>query len=135
MGRLTKKTHFLPINLRIYIQKLSHIYINGIVRLHGVLSSIISYRDPKFTFRFWQTVQEVLGTKLILSSAYHFQTDGQSKRTIQTLEDLLKTCVFDHLDNWDEILPLVEFTYNNNYQASIGMTPFEALYEKFILII
>ena len=74
--------------------------------------------------------RQALGTKLRLSSAYHPQTDGQSKRTILSLEDLLRTCVLDHLDSWDEILPLVEFTYNNSYQASIRMTPFEALYER-----
>jgi len=94
--------------------------------LHGVFSSIISVRDLRFTFRFWQTLQEALGTRLKLSLAYHPHIDGQSKRTIQSLEDLFKSCVLDHLDNWDEILPLVEFTYNNSYQVSIGMAPFEA---------
>jgi len=98
--------------------------------LHGVPSSIVSDRDPRFTSRFWQTLQEALGTKLRLSSAYHPHTDGQSERTIQSLEDLLRTCVLDHLGSWDEILPLVEFTYNNSYQASIGMAPFEALYGR-----
>ena len=130
VDRLTKTTHFLPIDLRISMQKLAQIYIDEIVRLHGVPSSIVSYRDPRFTSRFWQTLQEALGTKLRLSSAYHPQTDGQSGRTIQSLEDLLRTCVLDHLGSWDEILPLVEFTYNNSYQASIGMAPFEALYGR-----
>jgi len=112
------------------MRKLAQIYIDEIVRLHGVPSSIVSDRDPRFTFRFWQTLQEALGTKLRLSSAYHPQSDGQSERTIQSLEDLLRTCVLDHLGSWDEILPLVEFTYNNSYQASIGMAPFEALYGR-----
>jgi len=71
-----------------------------------------------------------LGSKLRMSSAYHAQTDGQSKRVIQSLEDLLRTCVLDHLGSWNEVLPLVEFTYNNSYQASIGMTPYEALYGR-----
>jgi len=91
---------------------------------------MISNRDLKFTSRFWQTLQEALGTKLRLSSAYHPQIDGQLERTIQSLEDLLRTCVLDHLASWDEILPLVKFTYNNSYQASLGMTPFEALYGR-----
>jgi len=112
------------------MQKLAHIYTNKIVKLHGVPSSIVSDRDPKFTSRFWKTLQEALRTRLRLSSAYHPQIDGQSERTIQSLEDLVRTCVLDHLGSWDEILPLVEFTYNNNYQASIGMTPFEALYGR-----
>jgi len=71
-----------------------------------------------------------MGSRLRMSSAYHPQTDGQSKRVIQSLEDLLRTCILDHLGNWDEVLPLVEFTYKNNYKASIGMAPYEALYGR-----
>jgi len=80
--------------------------------------------------RFWKTLQEALGTKLRLRPAYHPQTDEQSERTIQSLEDLLRTCVLDRLGNWDEILPLVEFTYNNSYQASIRMDPFKELFGR-----
>jgi len=94
---LTKTTHFLPIDLRISMQKLAQIYIDEIVRLHGVPSRIVSDRDPRFTSRFWQRLQEALGTKLRLSSAYHPQTDGQLEITIQPLENLLKTLVLDHL--------------------------------------
>jgi len=65
-----------------------------------------------------------------MSSAYYPQTDGQSERTIQSLEDLLRTCVLDHLETWSDVLPLVEFTYNNSYHSSIGMTPYEALYGR-----
>jgi len=65
-----------------------------------------------------------------MSSAYHPQTDGQSERTIQSLEDLLRTCILDHLGAWDEVLPLIEFTYNNSFHASIGMAPYEALYGR-----
>jgi len=71
-----------------------------------------------------------MGSKLTMSSTYHPQTDGQSERTIQSLEDLLRTCILDHLGAWDEVLPLIEFTYNNNFHASIGMAPYEALYGK-----
>ena len=92
--------------------------------------SIVSDRDPRFTSWFWQTSQEALGTKLTMSSAYHPQTDGQSERTIQSLEDLLRTCILDHLSAWDEVLPLIEFTYNNSFHASIGMAPYEALYGR-----
>ena len=69
-----------------------------------------------------------MGSKLRLSSAYHPQTDGQSERTIQSLEDLLRVCVLEQGGTWDSHLPLIEFTYNNSYHSSIGMTPFEALY-------
>ncbi|GAU35775.1 hypothetical protein TSUD_61360 [Trifolium subterraneum] len=86
--------------------------------------------DPKFTSRFWESLQEALGTKLRLSSAYHPQTDGQSERTIQSLEDLLRACVLEQGESWDSCLPLIEFTYNNSFHSSIGMAPFEALYGR-----
>ncbi|XP_052732384.1 uncharacterized protein LOC128196192 [Vigna angularis] len=130
VDRLTKSAHFLPVNLKMSMTNLAKLYIIEIVRLHGVPSSIVSDRDTRFTSRFWQSLQGELGSKLQMSSAYHPQTDGQSERTIQTLEDLLRTCVLDHLGAWDEVLPLVEFTYNNSYQSSIGMAPFEALYGR-----
>src|ERR1044072_1054310 len=78
----------------------------------------------------------LLGTKLKLSSGYHPQADGhgQYERTIQSLEDLLRACVLDHKGSWDEFLPLVEFTYNNSFHASIGMTPYEVLYGRRCLI-
>jgi len=81
--------------------KLAQLYIKEIVRLHGVPSSIVSDRDPRFTSRFCQTLESVLGNKLTMSSAYHPQTDGQFERTIQSLEDLLQTCILDHLGVWD----------------------------------
>jgi len=106
VDRLTKSAHFLAMNLRMSMAKLAQLYVKEIVRLHGIPSSIVSDRDPRFTSRFWQTLQEALGTKLTMSSAYHPQTDGQSERTIQSLEDLLRTCILDHLGAWDEVLPL-----------------------------
>ncbi|CAJ2638263.1 unnamed protein product [Trifolium pratense] len=112
------------------VPKLAEIYVEQIVKLHGIPTSIISDRDPRFTSRFWESLQEALGTKLRLSSAYHPQTDGQSERTIQSLEDLLRACVLEQNVNWDSCLPLVEFTYNNSYHSSIGMAPFEALYGR-----
>ena len=130
MDRLTKCAHFLPFNQKMSLDKLAELYVKEIVRLHGVPESIISDRDPRFTSRFWQSLQNTLGTQLKMSSAYHPQTDGQSERTIQSLEDLLRTCVLDHLGTWSEVLPLVEFTYNNTYHSSIGMAPYEALYGR-----
>jgi len=128
VDRLTKSAHFLAMNLRMSMAKLAQLYIKEIVRLHGVPSSIVSDRDPRFTSQFWQTLQNAMGSKLTMSSAYHPQTDGQSERTIQSLEDLLRTCILDHLGAWDEVLPLVEFTYNNSFHAS--MAPYEALYGR-----
>ena len=65
-----------------------------------------------------------------MSTTFHPQTDGQSEMTIQVLEDMLRACVLDHQGSWEEHLPLVEFAYNNNYQASIQMAPYEALHER-----
>ncbi|WVZ24644.1 hypothetical protein V8G54_003188 [Vigna mungo] len=130
VDRLTKSAHFLPINLKMPMSKLAQLYIKEIVQLHGVPSGIVSDRDPRFTSRFWQALQQEMGSKLQMSSAYHPQTDGQSERTIQTLEDLLRTSVLDHLGVWDEVLPLTEFTYNNSFHSSIGMAPYEALYGR-----
>lgn len=98
--------------------------------LHGVPLSIVSDRDSRFTSRFWQSFQKSLGTKLNLSTAYHPQTDGQSERTIQTLEDMLRACVIDLGGSWDHHLPLMEFSYNNSYHTSIQAGPFEALYGR-----
>ena len=130
MDRLTKSAHFIAVNTRYSLERLAQLYIKEVVRLHGVPASIISDRDPRFTSRFWKSLQEALGTKLRLSSAYHPQTDGQSERTIQSLEDLLRACVLDQIGNWNECLPLVEFTYNNSFHASIRMAPYEALYGR-----
>ncbi|GJX35971.1 putative reverse transcriptase domain-containing protein [Tanacetum coccineum] len=111
-------------------ERLAKIYIDEIVARHGVSVSIISDRDGRFTSRCWQTVQKALGTRLDMSTAYHPQTDGQSERTIQTLEDMLRACVIDFGGSWDVHLPLAKFSYNNSYHSSIRCAPFEALYGR-----
>ena len=88
IDRLTKSAHFLPINEKFSLEKLGQLYLKEIVVRHGVPVSIVSDRDPRFTSRFWKRFQEHLGTKLNMSTAYHPQTDGQSERTIQTIEDM-----------------------------------------------
>nr|GEZ26086.1 putative reverse transcriptase domain-containing protein [Tanacetum cinerariifolium] len=128
VDRLTKSAHFLPMKKTDSIKKLAQLYLKEIVCRHGVPVSIISNRDSLFTSRFWKTLQEALRTQLNLSIAYHLETDGQSKRTTQTLEDILRACVIDFGISWDRHLPLVEFSYNNSYHVSIKATPFEALY-------
>ena len=85
------------------------------MRLHGVPVSIVSNRDPRFTSRFWPSLQTALGTRLHFSTAFHPQTDGQSERTIQTLEDMLRACVMGFRGSWDTHLALTEFAYNNSY--------------------
>ena len=84
---------------------------------------IISNWDPKFTAHFWESFQQAMGTQLMMSTTFHPQTDDQLKRTIQTLEDMLRAYVLDFKGSWEEHLPLVEFSYNNSYQASIQIAP------------
>nr|GFA64043.1 reverse transcriptase domain-containing protein [Tanacetum cinerariifolium] len=95
---------------------------------HGVLVSIISDRDGRFVSQFWQSLRKSFGTQLDVSVVYHPETDGQSKRTIQTLKDMLRACVMDFEKGWDKHLPLIEFSYNSSYHTSIKAAPFEALY-------
>ena len=112
------------------LERFCRLYIREIVRLHGVPISIVSDRDPRFTTHFWNSFQKAMDTRLTVSAAFHPQTDGQSERTIQVLEDMLRACVLDHKGSWEEHLPLVEFAYNNSYQASIQMASYEVLYGR-----
>ncbi|GJW34756.1 putative reverse transcriptase domain-containing protein [Tanacetum coccineum] len=109
------------------METLTRLYIKEIVSRNGLPISIIS---DHFTPIFWQSLQSALGTQLDMSTTYHPETDGQSERTIQTLEDMLRACVIDFGKGWERHLPLVEFSYNNSYHASIKAAPFEALYGR-----
>ncbi|GJU96623.1 putative reverse transcriptase domain-containing protein [Tanacetum coccineum] len=130
MDRLIKSAHFLPMREDYKMDRLARLYLNEIVARHGIPISIISDRDSRFTSRFWHSVQEALGTRLDMSTAYNPQTDCQSECTIQTLEDMLRACVLDFGGSWDFHLPLVEFSYNNSYHSSVRCAPFEALYGR-----
>ena len=130
VDRLTKSAHFIPIHTTWTGEKLAQVYLDEIVRLHGVPTSIVSDRDTRFVSHFWRSLQDALGTRLDFSTAFHPQSDGQSERTIQTLEDMLRACVIDFQGGWSQHLPMAEFAYNNSYQASIKMAPFEALYGR-----
>ena len=101
VDRLTKSAHFLPVKMTFSLDQLAQLYIKKVVRLHRVPVSIVLDRDPKFTSKFWKSLQGAMGTKLNFSTAYHPQSDGQSERTIQTLEDMLRTCVLDLGGNWE----------------------------------
>ena len=110
--------------------KLAQLYMNNIVKLHGVPSKIVSDRETQFTFKFWESLHKAMGTKLDFSSAYHPQTDGQTERVNQLMEDMLGACVLTYGKDWEQSLQNAEFSYNNSYQASLGMSPFEALYGR-----
>ncbi|GJR10148.1 putative reverse transcriptase domain-containing protein [Tanacetum coccineum] len=112
------------------MDKLTRLYMKEVVTRHGIPVLIICGRDGRFTSQFLRSFQKALGTRLDMSTAYHSHTDGQSKRTIQTLDDMLRACVINFGNSWDRHLPLIEFSYNNSYHTSSKAAPFEALYVR-----
>jgi transposase InsO family protein len=127
---LTKLSNFIPVKTTYSGAKLAEFYMSRIVCLHGVPKKIVSDRGSQFTSKFWEKLHESMDTKLNFSSAYHPQTDGQTERTNQILEDMLRPCALKYGKSWDKSLPYAEFSYNNIYQASIKMAPYEALYGR-----
>ncbi|GJX53637.1 putative reverse transcriptase domain-containing protein [Tanacetum coccineum] len=127
---LSKSAHFLPMRENDSMDKLTRLYLKKVVTRHEIPVSIICDRDGRFMSQFKRSFQKALGTRLDMSTAYHPQTDRQSERTIQTLEDMLRTCAIDFGNGWDRHLPLIEFSYNNSYHMSIKAAPFEALYGR-----
>nr|GFA93017.1 putative reverse transcriptase domain, ribonuclease H-like domain, aspartic peptidase domain protein [Tanacetum cinerariifolium] len=136
VDRLTKSAHFLPIRENDPLDKLAQLYLNRIVARHGIPVSIIYDRDGRFTSNFWKSFQKALGTDICMSTAYHPETDGQSERTIQTLEDMLRACVIDFGKGWVKHLPLAEFSYNNKVGESQLTSPelIQETTEKIVLI-
>ncbi|WVZ75997.1 hypothetical protein U9M48_024004 [Paspalum notatum var. saurae] len=130
IDRLTKSAHFIPVKTIYHAKTYAELYIARIVSLHGVPRSVTSDRGSLFVSHFWKHLQTALGTTLIHSSAYHPQTSSQVERVNQILEDMLRACALTYSTKWDECLPLAEFAYNNSYQKSLEMAPFEALYGR-----
>jgi IS30 family transposase len=130
VDRLTKVAHFIPVKTTYSDAKIAELYISRIVCLHGVPKKIVSDRGSQLTSKFWEKLQKSMDTKLNFSSAYHPRTDGQTERTNQILEDILRTCALKYENSWDKSLSYAEFSYNNRYQASIKMASFEALYGR-----
>ncbi|GJP84341.1 hypothetical protein CLOP_g14407 [Closterium sp. NIES-67] len=123
VDRLTKMAHFAPCRTTITAEETARLFISTVVRLHGIPAAIISDRDPKFTSKFWQDTWARYGTRLQFSSAYHPQTDGQTERTNQTMEQLIRTNCLDR-NKWEEALPMLEFSYNNAPSATTNHSPF-----------
>jgi hypothetical protein len=130
VDRLTKSAHFLAVNQKDSGEQLVNLYVQEIVSKHGVPKTIVLDRGSVFTSAFWKQLHEALGSQLDFSIAYHTQTGGQTERTNQILEDMLRACSLDFGGSWEENLPLAEFSYNNSYQSSIQMAPIEALYGR-----
>jgi hypothetical protein len=130
IDRLTKIAHFLPVKTDHPVAIYAQLYIAHVLSLHGIPKTIMSDHGPQFVSKFWEELHKSLGTKLLHSSAYHPQTSGQTERVNQLLEDMLRACVLEFPQKWDNCLSLAEFSYNNSYQESIKMAPFEALYGR-----
>jgi hypothetical protein len=130
VDRLTKSAHFLPVKTTYRAKQYAELYLTRIVCLHGVPKTIVSDRGPQFVAHFWRSLHEAMGTDLTYSTTYHPQTDGQTEIVNQILEDMLRACVLVYENKWATCLPFMEFSYNNSYQASIKMSPFEALYGR-----
>jgi transposase InsO family protein len=128
VDRLTKVAHFIPIKTTCSGPQLAKLYMSWIVCLHGVPKKIVSDRGAQCTSKFWERLHETLDTQLRFSSTYHPQTDGQTERVNQILEDMLRACALQYGRSWDKSLLYTEFSYNNNYQESLKMAPFEMLY-------
>ena len=123
--RLTSMVHLVPVSTTITAVELSWKYLREIVRLHGLPSSIVSDRDAKFTSRWWQELHRILGAKLLMSTSFHPQTDGQSERAIRNVGQILRTVVRPDQRDWAEKIDMVEFAINSSISESTGYAPFE----------
>jgi hypothetical protein len=110
VDRLTKSVHFIPVVTIYRVRQYAELYQSHIIRYHGIPKIIISDRASIFVARFWEQLHECLGTHLIRSSAYHPQTDGQTERVNQIIEDMIRACVLTDGLKWDKHLPLAEFS-------------------------
>jgi hypothetical protein len=130
VDRLTKVAHFILVKTTYSGLQLAELYMARIVCLHGVPKNIVSDRGTQFTLRFWERLHETMDTQLHSSSAYHRQSDGQTERINQILEDMLRACALQYERSWDKSLSYVKFSYNNSYQESLKMALFEMLYGR-----
>jgi hypothetical protein len=130
VDKLTKSAHFIPVRDTYDAIDVARVFVIEVIHLHGIPKNIILDRDSRFTSSFWTILQSSLGTKLNLSTTYHLEIDGKTKRVNQVMEDMLRMYVMDNQTHWEKYLPLVEFAYNNNFHSSIRMPPYEALYGR-----
>ena len=123
IDRLTKMARFIPTHSSVTSKEIADLFLREVFRHHGLPSNIVSDRDPRFTAKFWKALQKALGVELLMSTAEHPQTDGQAEAAVKVVQKLLKPFVFQGQD-WEELLPSLEFAYNDTVQSSTGQTPF-----------
>ena len=120
--------HFIPCSQTFDASKVARLFLDQVVKLHGLPKTIVSDRDVRFTSCFWKTLWHLLGTKLKFSTAYHPQTDGQTEVVNRSLGNLLRCLVGENMGNWDLLLPRAEFAYNSSVNRSTGKSPFEIVH-------
>jgi transposase InsO family protein len=130
VDRLTEVAHFVLVKVTFGIERLEKLYVEHMLRLHRAPKNIVSDQGPQFVAKFWLSFHKLMGTTLNYSTAFHPQTDGQTERVNQVLEDMLRACALTYGTDWESSLMFAEFSYNNNFQASLRMAPFEALYGR-----
>jgi hypothetical protein len=128
VDRFSKMTHFIPCHKTDNVSHITDLFFQKIIRLHGVINTIISDRDIKFFSHFWRTLWAKLGTKLLFSTTCHLQTDGQTKVVNMTLSTMLRVVLNKNIKMWEECLSHVKFAYNCSLHSTTKMCPFEILY-------
>ncbi|CAI7897606.1 unnamed protein product [Closterium sp. NIES-53] len=130
IDKFSKMGHFIPTHTTACMEETAQLFLKHIISQHRIPTTLISDRDPKFTSKFWKELMSLMGTRLEMSSAYHPQTDGQTERLNQIVEQLLRTACKDDINKWDLHLPVLEFAYNNAKHAATGETPFFLCYGR-----
>jgi hypothetical protein len=130
VDRFSKMAHLIPCQKTSDATHIANLFFKEVIRLHGLLKSIVSDRDTKFIGNFWRTLWKKLGTNLAFSSAYHPQMDGQTEVVNRNLGNLLRSLVIEHHSSWDHIFPQAEFAYNESVNRSTGQSPFQVVYGK-----
>ena len=123
VDKFSKMAHYAATTTTITAPKLAELFIQNVVRLHGLPNNLISDRDPRFTSNFWKSLWKQMNTKLSMSTAFHPQSDGQTERQNRTLEEALRAYTSYEQDDWDIHLPLLELAYNNSIHSSTGFSP------------
>ncbi|GJW86965.1 ty3-gypsy retrotransposon protein [Tanacetum coccineum] len=130
VDRFSKHAHFGPLPTNFNASKVVEIFIDMVVKHHGIPKMIVSDRDPIFVSKFWKELFEASGTNLKHSTAYHPQTDGQTKIVNRGLEQYLQAMVSEKPHHWVRLLPWAEYSYNTSFQSSIRMSPYQAVYRR-----
>ena len=128
MDSLTKYVHFIGLSHPYSVAKMAALFSQNVLKLHGMLASIVSNKDLVFTAKFWVELFKLRGVQLAMSSAYHLQTDGQTEVVNKWLEQYLRSFSVDRPIEWSDELYLAEFWFNTNYHSVTKLTPYEAMY-------